>query len=311
MSSAPQTPSTMRPWIAVGLLALFCQVLCADLLWMAGFAVPHLTSSSPPGPSPLVSALSDEDEVALLHRLAQATTTAAAGGTISTAHRSPRLAHEETQGYEDIKLLRKAHAASYEKATRSELSIPPLGQPPASKRGSGVVTAIGVDPIAEEDTRLLWRKPTSSGTSPGLTGWHKEWAAQVRRNQAHSKTSASYITALSVIIPVYNMEATIDRALGSVEASIAAFGKAMQQRYQTDRVPVLCEVIIFDDASTDGTQQAIAEFINPDLSKVDLGFGAASPIHFLPVIDAFVVRFLLLWTQCRNSHLQYIWSTRF
>lgn len=292
MPPAPQAPPTILPWIAVGLLALFCQVLCADLLWMAGFAVPHLTSSSPPGPSPLVSALSDQDEVALLHRLAEATTTAAAGGAISTAHRSPRLAHEETQGYEHMKLLRKAHAASYEKATRSELSIPPLGQQlpgnendeiapatPASKHGSGVITAIAVDPIAEEDTRLLWRKPSSSGTSPALTGWHKEWAAQVRRSQAQSKTPAPYITALSVIIPVYNMETTIDRALGSVEASIAAFGKAMQQRYRTHRVPVLCEVIIFDDASTDGTRQAIAEFINPDLSKFDLGFGAASPIH--------------------------------
>ena len=96
--------------------------------------------------------------------------------------------------------------------------------------------------------------------------WHAQWSEQLRRADAAAR-AAPYISSLSVIVPVFNMQDTIGSALASIEASVASLGGmlARSEVHRAHGVPVTCEVIILDDASTDSTQQEVAEFISPAL----------------------------------------------
>ena len=96
--------------------------------------------------------------------------------------------------------------------------------------------------------------------------WHAQWSEQLRRADAAAR-AAPYISSLSVIVPVFNMQDTIGSALASIEASVASLGGmlARSEVHRAHGVPVTCEVIVLDDASTDSTQQEVAEFISPAL----------------------------------------------
>lgn len=99
-------------------------------------------------------------------------------------------------------------------------------------------------------------------TEARMVQWNKEWDALRSRRAARS---APYIASISIIVPVYNMDKSITSALESIEASIASFGQRLQssKAWQEHRVPVLCEVMVLDDASTDNTRAMVKEFVDP------------------------------------------------
>jgi cellulose synthase/poly-beta-1,6-N-acetylglucosamine synthase-like glycosyltransferase len=53
--------------------------------------------------------------------------------------------------------------------------------------------------------------------------------------------------------------------MGCGGAGLQSSEQAWRRREGAQPVPVTCEVIVLDDASTDGTLQAVAEFVDPAL----------------------------------------------
>ena len=156
---------------------------------------------------------------------------------------------------------------------------PAPGSAATAAADGGVITFAAIDTAAEDNARLLVR---TGALNPGTlqrrrAAWEEEWSALLKR-EYHSSSGVGgdrrppYISSLSIIIPVYNMEGSIGAALESVEASVATFGGRLEvsDAWRTQpahtRTPVLCEVIILDDASTDNTMGTIAEFVDPTLT---------------------------------------------
>ena len=240
----------MRDALALAVLAGLGLQLCVDLLTASHAVHPWAH------PAPLTAPQRE-----LLAQLAGGVQLAAAGEG-APARRSAPLPHERRAPLEPDR-----HAAE---PPPPPPRPPPPPQPAAAGSDGGpvLITAERLDPGREEDGRLRLRRPGADGaaTEETLAMWHAQWSEQLRRADAAAR-AAPYISSLSVIVPVFNMQDTIGSALASIEASVASLGGmlARSEVHRAHGVPVTCEVIVLDDASTDSTQQEVAEFISPAL----------------------------------------------